>query len=352
MTIVSIKQLKFNFKVDLGFDRSQIVAVEIAGEVRRNLETLKKELIKDKDIVSVSASVAMPVSWETKRRVLPEGASEDESMNMNAYGIDYDFIELIGLTLLQGRSFSPRFEERENFIVNETTVRQLNWENPLGKQLTVGDQRGTVIGVVKDFHFKSLYFTGMTPSVLYIDSENVNYMYVNYSFPDRFSGVLANIKEQWRIFAPDLPFEYVLLNDYFEDVYRSGDKTAQMSALIGGIAIFLSCLGLFGLSSYAVERRKKEIGIRKVLGASVPSIIRMLVKEFIILIVIANIIAIPISYFLMQSMIQFLYAYPMNMGTMIFILTAAITMLIAFVTVILLTLKAAFANPIDSLRYE
>ena len=352
MTIVSIKQLKFNFKVDLGFDRSQIAAVEIAGEARRNLETLKKELIKDKDIVSVSASAALPVYWETKLRVLPEGASEDESLNMNAYGIDYDFIELVGLTLIQGRSFSLRFEEKGNFIVNETTVRQLNWENPLGNQLTVGDQRGSVIGVVKDFHFKSLYLEEMAPSVLYIDSENINYMYVKYSSSDKFPGVLARIKEQWNIFAPDLPFEYVLLNDYFEDVYRSGDKTAQMSALIGGVAIFLSCLGLFGLSSYAVERRKKEIGIRKILGASVPRIIRMLVKEFIILIVVANIIAIPISYFLMQSMIKFIYAYPMNMGATIFIFTAIITMLIAFITVISLTLKAASANPVNSLRYE
>ncbi len=352
LTIVSIKQLKFNFKVDLGFNRTKIIAAEIAGEARKNLETLKNELIKDKDIVSVSASTAMPVSWETKRQVLPEGTSEDEFLNMNAYGIDYDFLELMDLKLTMGRSFSPLFDDTSNYIISETAVRQLNWMNPLGKQLTVGDDKGTVIGVVSDFHFKSLYLTEMTPSVLYLDSENVNYMYVKYSSPDKFSGVLANIKEQFRIFAPNLPFEHVLLNDYFEDVYRSGDRTAQMSALIGGIAIFLSCLGLFGLSSYAVERRKKEIGIRKILGASVQRIIRMLIKEFIILIVIANIIAIPISYFMMQSMIKFLYAYPMSLGATIFILTAVITLLIAFVTVISLTLKAAFTNPVDSLRYE
>ncbi|MCJ7579855.1 MAG: ABC transporter permease, partial [Candidatus Aminicenantes bacterium] len=257
MTIVSIKQLEFNFRVDLGFDRSQIVAVEIAGEARKNLETLKKELKKDKNIISVSASTALPVSWETMQRVLPEGTSEEESLNMNAYGIDYDFIELVGLKLLQGRSFSPLFKETGNYIINQTTAQQLNWENPIGKQLTVGDQKGSIIGVVADFHFKSLYMSGMAPAVLFLDSENVHYMYVKYSSLDSISGVLSSIKEQWSIFAPDLPFEYVLLNDYFEDVYRSGDKTAQMSALIGGVAIFLSCLGLFGLSSYAVERRKK-----------------------------------------------------------------------------------------------
>ncbi|MFC2168100.1 ABC transporter permease [Acidobacteriota bacterium] len=352
MTVVSIKQLDFNFKVDLGFNRAQIVAVEIAGKARKNLENLKQELKKDKDIVAVSASVGLPVSWETNRRVFPEGSSDDESINMNTYGIDHEFIELLDLKITEGRSFSPLFNDTGNYIINETAVRHLNWESPLGKQLTVGDNKGTVIGVASDFHFQSLYLTGMMPSVLYLDSENVNYMYIKYTSPDKFSGVLLSIEELWKVFAPDLPFEYVLLNDHFEDVYRSGDKTAQMSALIGGIAIFLSCLGLFGLSSFAVERRKKEIGIRKILGASVAKIIRMLVKEFIFLIVVANFIALPISYFLMQSMIQFLYAYPMKMGAMIFLLTAAITLFIAFITVISLTLKAAFSNPIDSLRYE
>ena len=352
MTIVSIKQLDFNFKVDLGFDRSQIIAVEIAGEARKNLNALKMELKKNKDVVYVSASAALPVFWDSRQQVLPEGASEGESLNMNVYGVDYDFVELVGLRLLQGRRFSPLFDEKANFIISETTSRQLHRKDPLGQQLTVGDQKGTIIGVVSDFHFKSLYLTGVTPAVLYLEPGNLNYMYIKYSSPEALSPVLTSLKEQWRIFAPNLPLEYVQLNDYFEDVYRSGDRTAQMSALIGGIAIFLSCLGLFGLSSYAVERRKKEIGIRKVLGASVQGIIRMLIKEFIFLIVIANLIAIPISYFMIQSMIRFIYAYPMNMGATIFILTAALTLLIAFVTVISLTLKAAFSNPLDSLRYE
>lgn len=351
-TIVSVKQLKFSFNADLGYDRTRIVAVEIADEARRNLETMRKELLRHKDIVSVSASAALPISWNPKRRILPEGLSEDETWNMNVYGIDYDFIELVGIKIAQGRSFSRTYNDTQNYIINKTAVQQLNWKDPLGKHLTIEDQKGTVIGVAKDFHFKSLYLGGISPAILRLEPENLNHMLVKYSSSDRVSGVLEHIKEQWEILAPNLPFEYVILNDYFEEIYKTGDKTAEMSALIGGIAIFLSCLGLFGLSSYAVERRKKEIGIRKVLGASVPGIIRMLAKEFMLLIVIANIIAIPIAYFLMYSMVQFLYAYPTNIGATPFIFTAVITLVIGFITVISLTLKAAVANPVNSLRYE
>ncbi len=162
---------------------------------------------------------------------------------------------------------------------------------------------------------------------------------------------LEYLKQQWSILAPDLPFESTTLNDFFIEV-NSGDKTAEMTGFLGVLAIFLSCMGLLGLSSFAVERKIKEIGIRKVLGASVAGIIKMLGFNFLKLVIIANIIAIPIAYFIMNSIIRFLYSYPTEITIDIFIATAAITLLVAFMTVTSQTWKAARANPADSIKYE
>ncbi len=351
LTLISVKQTNHNLKVNLGYDRNKIIAVEIPGEALDNLETLKKQLIQHKDITSVSASAALPVEWDTEYQVLPGGRNVNEKMNMNVYGIDYDFIEILGIEIVQGRSFSRDYTDAKNYIINETAVRQLQWKNPIGKQLTVENQKGTVIGVAEDFHFKSIYLKSISPTVLRLEAEGLNYMLVHYSASDRFPGVIEYIKEQWYVLAPDLPFEYITLNNYFQDVY-SGDKTPELTGILGVTAIFLSCLGLFGLSSFSVERRIKEIGIRKVFGASVTGIIKMLIKQFIKLVVLANMIAMPIAYYLINGMNQFLYAYPVDIGIDIFIFTLFITLLIAFFTVTSQTLKAAQTNPIESLRYE
>jgi putative ABC transport system permease protein len=351
-TLISVRQSAHNLRVNLGYDRNGIVAVEITAGARDNLELFKAELSRHPDIVAVSASQAVPISWNTKHPVLPEGFSEDDTLNMNTYGIDYNFIEILGIELLQGRSFSRSYSDENNFIINETAARQLQWKDPIGKQLTFEDQKGTVIGVAKDFHFKSIYQEHISPAVLYLEPKDLDYMLVRYSSPDKASEVVEYIRERWRILAPDLPFEYVSLNDYFQDTYIEGDKTAEMSGVLGILAIFLSCLGLFGLSSYAVERRFKEIGIRKVLGASVTGIIWMLIKEFLRLVIIANIIAIPLAYLMMSNMIRFIYAYPVDIGIDIFIYTVSLITLIAFLTVSSQTLKAARSNPVNALKYE
>jgi putative ABC transport system permease protein len=295
--------------------------------------------------------VALPVEWDTEFLVLPEGRDANEKMKMNVYGIDYDFIEMLGMKIVQGRSFSRDFSNAKNFIINESAVRQLRWKDPIGKQLTVENQKGTVVGVARDFHFKSIFMKSITPAVLRLEPEGLHYMLVRYSAPDRFAGVMAYIKEQWHALAPDSPFEYTTLNNHFRDAY-SGDKTPELTGILGVTAIFLSCLGLFGLSSFSVERKIKEIGIRKVFGASITGIIRMLIKQFVKLVVIANVIAMPIAFYLMNAINRLIYAYPVDIGIDIFIFTFFITLLVAFFAVTSQTLKAASANPVDSLRYE
>jgi putative ABC transport system permease protein len=253
--------------------------------------------------------------------------------------------------MLQGRAFSRDFSDAGSIVLNETAVRQLQWENPLGRRLTIDGKAGTVIGVVADFHFQDLYFTQISPAVLRLSPDELNYMLVKYSDANNESGVVERVRESWSVLNPDLPFEHVSLSTYYEDSFE-GDKTSEMTGALGIMAIFLSCLGLLGLSSFAVERKIKEIGIRKVLGASVSGIIRMLVKDFLKLVVIANVLALPIAYFLMNQMIQFMFSYPVTIGPTIFVITSLVTLCVAFVAVTSQTLKAAQASPVQSLKYE
>ena len=351
MTVISVKQSHHNLNVDLGFDRSNIIALTISDESRDNLEILKNELIRNKDIVSVSASSSLPIEWNVESRVLPEGVLEEDAIPMNIYAIDRGFIEMLDIPIVQGRSFSREYTDADSFIINQAAVAQMQWEDPIGRRLTLGGQKGTVVGVARDFHFKSILLEKMSPAVLYLGPDELNYMLVKYSAPENLPSVLEYIRNKWNMVAPDLPFEYITLENAFYDVFQ-GDKTSEMTGILGALAIFLSCLGLFGLSSYSVERRIKEIGIRKVLGASVSRIVGMLTKDFIKLVAIANLIAIPIAYFMMNALIRFLYTYPIKIGAGIFIITAGLTLLIAFLTVSALTIRSALANPIDSLKYE
>ncbi len=351
MTVITMQQNNHNRNVDLGFDRSGIITVRMSKDTGETLDVLKKELLKHSDIVAVSAATAIPIGWETEQQVVPEGVREDDALTMNIYGVDYGFIEMLGIEIRQGRSFAEDFADANSFVINETAVKQLQWENPIGKQLVIGEKKGTVIGVTNDYHFKEIFLSQIAPAVLHLDRKALNYVYVKVASTDKLSSSIEYMKKQWKIFVPTLPFEHETLDLAFEDVL-SGDKTVEMTGTLGLIAIFLSCLGLFGLSSYAVERRIKEIGIRKVLGASVAGIVRMLIKDFMKLVIIANIIAIPIAYFSMYRLINFLYSYPIKIGAGVFVVCAIFSLLVAFLTVSSQTIKSALSNPADSLRYE
>lgn len=351
MTLITMKQNNHNRNVDLGFDRSGILAVHLSQDARDNLEVLKKELARHTDVVSVSAAAALPIEWDTKQQVVPEGVAEEDALNMNTYAVDYGFIEMLGIEVRQGRGFSEEFADANSFIINETAVEQLQWTNPIGKQLVIGKKKGTVIGVTRDFHFKSIFLEKISPAVLYLHPEGLNYVYVKTSSMDKMASAVEHMKKQWNILVPHMPFEHETLEMAYEE-RLSGDRTVEFTGTLGLMAIFLSCLGLFGLSSYAVERRIKEIGIRKVLGASVSGIVQMLIKDFMKLVVIANIIAIPIAYFSMNKLINFVYSYPISIDAGVFVICAVLSLLVALITVSSQTIKSALLNPADTLRYE
>lgn len=351
ITVISVKQTRHNQTIDLGFNRSSILAVSLNDNTRDKLVVLQNELKGHKDILSVSAAASLPIEWETEKSVLPAGKIAEDAFNMNTYGVDYGFIEQLEVQILLGRTFSKAHQDEDSVILNEKAVAQLLWQDPLGKRLKVGDEEKTVIGVVRDYHFKSIYLGKINPAVLYLDRNNQHYMLVKYSNTESRERVTEFVREKWNMTAAGMPFEYITLDNVFNDMLQ-GDQTAELTGVLGVLAILLSCLGLFGLSSYSVERRLKEIGIRKVLGASVARIVRMLTKDFIKLVVIANIIAMPIAYYMMVSISRIVYAYPAKITADLFILTAVMTLVIAFVTVASQTVKSALANPVESLKYE
>jgi putative ABC transport system permease protein len=350
-SIFSIKQQEYLFSLDLGYNRDQVLVARVGyGKFSPNLESFKNELKRHPNIVAVSSASYIPVNWGTEYRVIPEDKTENEGWNWNAYGVDYDFIELLEMEIVTGRSFSRHYDDKDSFIINQTAARQLGWEDPIGKQLSVRFRKGVIVGIVKDFHFKNL-FQDIFPSVIFLRTDFLNFLHIKISdIP--ISDVIRYIEEKWSNFIPDLPFEYWTLDDAFSNRYTIVRKWGLMIGTIGAIGIFFSCLGLLGLASYAVQRKTKEIGIRKAHGATVSSILRLLLKGFLRLIVLANIIACPVSYYVGKKVLEWGWAYPMDVGIGVFIFAGLLSFLVTFFAVIFQTYKAATANPVDSLRYE
>jgi len=349
--ILVIKQSDYIYHLDLGYNRDNVLVARVGyGKFSPDLGPLKNELKSHPKIDSISAAMGTPVGWGTAFRVTPEGGNERDAWTWNVYGVDYDYIELLEMKIVKGRSFSPDYDDRRSFIINETAARQLGWQDPIGKHLTVRDRKGVIVGMVQDFHFSAV-FSGIRPSVMYFRNDFLQFLYIKLSEnPD--SDVIEYIKNNWSLFIPDLPFEYSTLDEHFKDVYFPIKQFAMLIGLIGLIAIFFSCLGLLGLSTYATRRRIKEIGIRKAHGASFREIVRLLLIDFLKLIVLANAIAVPITYYATEKILQEMVAYPMKIGMGVFFSTGFLSLLIAFVAVIYQTYKAASANPVDSLRYE
>jgi ABC-type antimicrobial peptide transport system permease subunit len=350
--IVVNRQFNHILTVDLGYSRESIVALPLSGESRDRLDLMRMEALKHPDVVSVSASASLPCAWNSERQVRHEGMDENEAWTMNVYGIDYGFVELFDMDVTLGRSFSREFRDRNHFLINETAARQLEWNEPIGKWMKIGEREGSVIGVVKDFLFKDVHFP-ILPSVLLLEPENRNYMLVKYSSAESLPIVVDHLKQTWKGLVPHLPFEYTTHEDYFHDIYRGINTIAMLCGGVGILGIFLSCLGILGLSTYTVERRTKEVGIRKVLGASVSTIIVLLAKNFLILVVLANVIGLPIAYFLSNSFLAWgMPAYRIDLGGWMFLVTFFMTFTMAVFAIIFQTLKAARSNPVDALRYE
>ena len=351
-TIVMHNQLHFIRSKDLGFNKENVINVILYDRnLRENYESVKSELLRNPNILSASGNYLM--SGGGNNTVQWEGMKEDDYMSMRYFTVDADFLDTFQIELLEGRNFQKGSlsEVKYSYILNESAVKALGWKSAVGKQFEVqmaGSEMGQVIGVVKDFHFQSLH-REIGPMVLKT-SPAFGIISVKVA-PDDIVGTLAFIRNKIKERAPSAPFEYYFLEEDIGEMYRSEQIMSRMITHFSFLAIFIACLGLLGLTSYSIVQRTREIGIRKVLGASTSTIVVLLTKQFTKWVLVANIIAWPIAYYAMSRLLQF-YAYRISLGIWIFLLAAVLAFVIAVLTISFQALRAALANPADALRYE
>ncbi|MBD3415231.1 MAG: FtsX-like permease family protein [Candidatus Aminicenantes bacterium] len=349
--IVLQKQMTFIRNKDLGFDRSHVLRLPMNKDVQGHYQAFKQSLVKNADILNVTSATNTPLSIGNINPVYWEGRGPDQYEVMNFAAVDYDYFETFQMDLTKGRTFSRDFAtDEKNYIINEAAVRFTGLGSPIGKLFSIWKREGRIIGVVKDFHSRSLH-DEIKPVVFTLTTNwSHNYIFVRIN-PERIQPALQTVQSSWKQFASGYPFEYVFLDDVFERQYQTDQRMGLIINDFTLLAIFLSCLGLFGLASYMAERRTKEIGIRKVLGASVSSVALMLSKDFTRWVLIANAIAWPVAWYVMSRWMQN-YAYRIRISWWMFFLAGGLALIIALLTVGYQSVKAATANPGDSLRYE
>jgi len=352
-TIVISRQLSYIKSLDLGFDREHIIHLSIHGELHDKYDAIRERFLQNADVLHVTASMALPTDIQSSPGTPEwEGKDPDVKMEIKADFVDYDYFETFDIPLVEGRSFSKEYatDMETAFIVNEEAVRRMGLAKPaVGKRFGFWDIDGQIIGVMKDAHFQSLHHK-IEPLVFKMFRPWLRRLYVKFR-ADNISGTLRSLEKTWNQMNLGYPFEYRFLDEDFEDLYRSEARLGSIFRSFAALAVFIACLGLFGLASFVAEQRTKEIGIRKVLGSSTLSIIALLNREFFRWVLIANLIAWPVAYFVMLQWIQkFAYRAKITLG--IFVLSACIGLAVALVTVSVQTLKAARANPVDSLKHE
>lgn len=368
-TLIFGRQLNFLLNKTLGFKKDGIVIIRNdRSTFQQDLQPLKSELLSDPRILGVTGSLMLPSSIGMYNTVTWEGATANQEIAIMHNRVDYDFLDTYEIELVAGRKFSPEFpgdtsassdesgpENSRSIIINEEAVRQFGWDNPIGKKViqVFGAERYyfNVIGVIKGFHFSSLR-QSIRPLKLFLSTNNNRYVSVKIHMED-VSETLKFIEEAWTRIFPDAPFDYFFLDRVFEQRYQSEASLKRLFEYFSGLAVFIGCLGLLGLASYAAERRSKEIGIRKVLGASSPQIMMLLSKEFTQWVVLANVFAWPVAYLAMQSWLGG-YAYRISLNAQLgfFILAGAMALAIALITVAFQAVKAALSDPIKTLKYE
>jgi putative ABC transport system permease protein len=359
-TAVVLDQLDFLRNRKLGFDKEHVVVIPIrSNSIRSNAEAIKAELLQNPKIISATITIGVPggiVAGDAIKLVTEEGK---KTLTVRMIYTDHDYVRTMGMEIVEGRDFSKKMttDATKAFLINEATVRELQLKNPLETELQWGgeeydygiEKKGRVIGVVKDFQFQSLR-DAIDPLIIHVWPQNT-FVFALRIQPDDIARTLAFIENKWEELDPAHPFEYSFMDETFDKLYRSEEKLSKIFSVFSLLAIFIAALGLFGLALFMVEQRTKEIGIRKVLGASIGNIFVLLSREFVFLVLFANIFAWPTAYFLMHKWLEN-FAYRVNIGLWIFILAAFIAFVIALVTISFQAMKAAIATPIESLRYE
>ncbi|MBD3290250.1 FtsX-like permease family protein, partial [candidate division KSB1 bacterium] len=356
--LVMRDQLHYLQTKDIGLNRDYVMGIASNMDLNERFESYKHEILKNPSIKSMTSSQNQPIDVGNYIDVNWEGHFNEPEITMAYSTVRYDFFKTLGMKIIQGRPFSRDFrtDETEACIINETALRQMQLDSPIGKKVYFNHpafpeslKYVNIVGVVKDHHFRSLHET-IGPFIIRIYEPYQSFIYFKID-PENIDKTIQYIKKVTHQFAPDFPFWYTFMDDAYNKLYEIEHRVEKIYQAFAFLAIFISCLGLLGLASFTIEQRTKEIGIRKVLGASMASVMRLLTKDLIKWIVLANIIALPIAYFAMNVWLQN-YAYRIGVNWWMFLFAGLIALVIALMTVSFQTFKAAFRNPVDSLRYE
>ncbi len=357
-TIVIYKQLNYIQTKNLGFNKDQVLIIDNAFELQKNAEAFKNTLLQQPGVSSGTLSSYLPVSNSSRsdRTFSKEAAmNASNSFNMQTWSVDYDYFKTLGMQIIAGRNFSRDYgTDSAAVIINETEAKNMGYSNPLGKKIySIGGAFGpsatyTIIGIVKNFHFESLRKNIGPVSFFLQPSTGLASFKITAS---HVTNIVKFAENEWKKMSPGMPFSYRFLDESFNDMYRAETRVGQIALIFSVLAIFIACLGLFGLATFIAEQRTKEIGIRKVLGASVQGIVQLLSKDFIKLVAIAFIISAPLAWFFMHKWLQD-FAYRIDLSWWIFLVALGISLFIAIATISFQAIKAAIANPAKSLRTE
>ena len=345
-TVVVNRQLHFLENKNLGFNKDQVLTIVLHGRLPQKLDIIKERLKVNGDVTDLSG-VSYPPSGILSSTKVDEWDERKSGSEFLSYllSADYDFAKTMQIEMVQGRYFELKSDTANGCIINQAAAKAMDMKSPVGKKI-LGLK---ILGVMKDFNFTSLH-SEIAPLIIYYDPSEIKQLLVRIK-PGDISGTISSLESEWNKIAPGYPFDYSFLDDQIDNLYKSDVRIGYVINIFSFLALFIACLGMFGLASYTAERRTKEVGVRKVLGAKVSGIIILLSKEFIKYVILANVIAWPVAYFFLSKWLQN-FAYRIELSWWMFVLSGGIALLIAVITVVFQAIKAAVANPVRSLRYE
>jgi len=335
---------------NLGYNKDGVIVLHVPDDHMRKLYSLLRNKFSENPLVlGVSASRDLFDGQQGTTDADEVGSSDSHIVNM--FRMYPNFVETMGIELVTGRTFKEPLTDSSSFVVNEAAVKTFGWDKneAIGKKLSAYNQTGEVIGVVKDFNFSSLH-TQIAPLIMLVPKSKIEYLYVSVGAGD-LKKTIASLESDWKVNVPDLPFDYTILDEHVDQMYRQDKRLSQLTFIFCGLSVFLASLGMYGIISLLAETRTKEIGIRKVLGASVSRIIFLLSGEFILLVIIAAMIAFPLSYYFLDQWLND-FVYRIKVPIDILIVSVLLSTTLAALALTFRSLKAGMANPVDSIKSE
>lgn len=353
-TILIYNQLQYMQAKNLGFDKAQLLYVRMGGELKKKAAHFRQELMKQSSIESAAAATSTLVDVGNETTIEWEGQRPKDEFLITQMNVDPDFLSTVGMKLTAGSNFRPKVvtDTNQTYLINETAARRMGYTNQtaLGKRVKFWGKTGTIAGVVRDFHFRPLSVP-IQPFIFRYGPGDFYFQMLVRTRPGQTSGAIQQISQLYKQYEKEAPLQYGFVDQELDKQYRAEQRTGQIVLYFSGLAILISCLGLFGLAAFTAEQRTKEIGVRKVLGASVFNVVTLLSKDFLQLVIIALLIGSPLAWYAMSRWLQD-FAYRIDIHWWVFALAGLLAVGIALLTVSLQSVKAALVNPVESLRNE